>query len=84
MFSLVLVNKLLEKLKSISPAQTDVEFRTLAPDAGGDIELLSSIMKFFIQLLKGGKDYELTQAYISLFLKVSVVYLKLFKLKLLF
>ena len=66
----MLADKLMETLKDTSPAQTDVELRTLAPDAGGDIQLLLSMMNFFVKMLKCGKDYELTQAYISLFLKV--------------
>lgn len=54
----------------MSPSETDVEFRSLGPDAGGSVELLCIVLQCFVELLRIGKDYELIQAYISLFLKV--------------
>ena len=61
-----------EKLKSLSPAQTDVEFRTLSPDAGGDMSLMLNMFDLFMVSIETGKDFELIQAYVALFLKVGV------------
>lgn len=60
----------LDKLRNMSPSETDVEFRSLGPDAGGSVELLCIVLQCFVELLRIGKDYELIQAYISLFLKL--------------
>ena len=58
------------KLKDLGPSTIDAEFRCLAPGAGGDIILMENFMKFLISQLQLPKDFELTQGYMALFLKV--------------
>ena len=60
----------IETLKKLSPAETDVEFRLLGPDGGGSKEILCSFIEVLIELTKSGREYELIQSYISLFLKL--------------
>ena len=59
-------------LKSLNPSRTDVEFRSLAPDSGGGLDLMEATLTFFQVSLRNGKDFELMQAYIGLFFNVSV------------
>lgn len=61
---------IIETLKKLSPSETDVEFRLLGPDVGGSIETLSQFIKVLIDITKSGKDFELIQSYLSLFLKL--------------
>merc|ERR1712150_74120 len=60
----------IETLKKLSPSETDVELRLIGPDGGGDIEMLIQFLKVLIDSTKAGKDFELIQSYISLFLKL--------------
>lgn len=54
----------------MSPASIDVEFRSMSPSMGGSIELMEILLELFKSALQNGKDYELIQSYIGLFLKV--------------
>lgn len=45
--------------------------RGLAVEAGGTVELLAAMLEFFIFQLKTRRDYEVTQAYLNVFLKVD-------------
>ena len=60
----------LNTLKTLGPSAVDVEFRCLSPDAGGDIVLMKNMMEFLMKQLELRKDFELTQGYMALFLKV--------------
>ena len=64
------VSEAFDKLKSLGPAATDVEMRSLGPDGGGSEEMLHHMIQLLLQQLKTGKDFELLQAHMSLFLKV--------------
>jgi len=60
----------MESLKKLSPAEIDVEFRQLGVDGGGSDAHLSAFVTTLIELTKRGKDFELVQSYVSLFLKL--------------
>jgi len=64
------VSEAFDQLKSLGPAATDVEMRSLGPEGGGSEELLSHMIQLLLDRLKTGKDFELLQAHMSLFLKV--------------
>ena len=49
----------------------DAEFRCLSPGAGGDIILMQNMMEYLIKQLESRKDFELSQGYMALFLKVG-------------
>ena len=68
----VSVSEAFDKLKSLGPAATDVEMRSLGPDGGGSEEMLAHMIQLLLDQLKTGKDFELIQAHMSLFLKVRV------------
>ncbi|XP_070537319.1 WD repeat-containing protein 36-like [Ptychodera flava] len=61
---------MLETLKDMSPSAIDVELRSLAPIGGGSVDLMLQFMKFLCHLLQSNQDFELTQAYLGLFLKL--------------
>ena len=63
-----------DRLKRFSASEADVELRTLSPEAGGTVMLMLNFMKMLAAILKTGRNYELTQAYMSLYLKVSLCY----------
>ncbi|XP_065914594.1 WD repeat-containing protein 36-like isoform X2 [Dysidea avara] len=59
-----------DQLKSMGPSAIDVELRSLGPEGGGSEEMLHHMMQLLLSQLKTGKDFELVQAYMSLFLKI--------------
>ena len=58
----------------MSPSEIETEFRMLGPDMTYTTDGVISLMKAFIILLNSGKYYELLQAYITLLLKVNMLY----------
>ena len=60
----------MEVLKEMSPSSIDVEFRSASPFGGGSLPVMEIFLEFFNAVLRSGRDYELIQAYIGLFLKV--------------
>jgi hypothetical protein len=66
------------KLQEFGPSAIDAEFRCLAPGAGGDVILMENMMEFLIKQLELRKDFELTQGYMALFLKVHYMWLLVF------
>lgn len=76
-FMFILGANLLKFLKTLAPSELEAEFRMLSPDMGGSIDSLCQFMESFVLFLKSGKDYELVQGYVSLFLKVYVYYILL-------
>lgn len=57
-----------DTLKEMTPAQIDLEVRSLQVD--DDLTQLKHFLTFLAHQLKGKRDFELTQAYLHLFLKV--------------
>eukprot|EP00794_Sanderia_malayensis_P006767 gene6767-7529_t len=62
--------EIMDLLKEMSPSTIDVEFRIASPLAGGSLTIVRQFLEFIHQGLKSGKDYELLQAYLGLFLKL--------------
>jgi U3 small nucleolar RNA-associated protein 21 len=60
----------IEKLKSMGPSAIDLEVNSLGLEARGSRKLLLQYMKMINYMLSTNRDYELAQAYLSLFLKV--------------
>lgn len=60
----------IEKLKTYSPSSIEAEITSMAPDAGGNIDLMKQFLKLLEIILKSNKDFELAQSYLSLFLKI--------------
>lgn len=55
----------------MGPSSVDTEMRCLGPSAGGDIKLLELFMLFIEHQINTRRDFELTEAYLALFLKVT-------------
>ena len=64
-------NLLIELLKAMSPASIEGEMRALDPDNGGSVECLQHFMRFLLSQLKTNMNFELIEAYLGLFLKVT-------------
>ena len=62
----------MEKLQDMGPSAIDAEIRGLSPDAGGSHDLLLAMMEFFLSWLKTRRDFEVLQAYMSVYLKVCL------------
>ncbi|XP_064624692.1 WD repeat-containing protein 36-like [Lineus longissimus] len=60
----------LNKLKECGPSMIDMEIRSLSPEGGGSVHLMSQFMKLIEYVLSTNKNFELAQAYVGLFLKV--------------
>ena len=58
-----------EKIKSMGPSAIDMEVQSLAFDMRCAVPMLLQFMKMIKFMLKSKKDFELAQAYLSLFLK---------------
>lgn len=56
-------------LKQYGPSMIDFEIKSLAPEGGGTIEVMLQFLKCIEFMLISKKDYELAQAYLSVFLK---------------
>ena len=63
---------MMELLKKLPPAAIDSEIRCLSPEHGGSLERLQHFMEFLLSQLKCRMNFELTEAYLGLFLKVRV------------
>ncbi|CAG9772941.1 unnamed protein product [Ceutorhynchus assimilis] len=59
----------IEKLKSFGPSMIDFEIKSLAPEGGGSVKLMLQFMKLLESIFKSNKDFELAEAYLSVFLK---------------
>lgn len=61
----------IDHLKSLSPSSADLELRSLSVGTGGDDS--NELLQFILALsarLKARKDYELTQAWMTVFLRL--------------
>lgn len=54
----------------LNPSMIDYEIRSLAPIAGGTIELMAKFMEMIVSMLDSRRNFELAQSYLALFLKV--------------
>lgn len=59
----------IEKLKGYGPSLIEFEIKNLAPDAGGEIEVMLQFLKCVEYMLKSNRDFELAMAYLGVFLK---------------
>ena len=78
--SFSLDDAVMDSLKEMSPSAIDVELRSVAPEVGGNIDMMEMMLDFFKYRLKDGRDYELVQSYIGLFLKVFMMPFSIFTL----
>lgn len=60
----------IENLKTLAPAAIEAEITSMAPDAGGNIDVMKQFLKMLDVMLKSNRDFELAQSYMSLFLKM--------------
>ncbi|XP_048477573.1 WD repeat-containing protein 36 [Plutella xylostella] len=67
--------KCIEKLKTLSPAAIEAEVVSMAPDAGGTVEVMKQFLLLIDAMLKSNKDFELAQSYLSLFLKTHAPFI---------
>lgn len=63
----------LNLLKELGPSAIDTELRNLAPDMGGNVDVLLAFLRLVSRMLDFRRDFDLTQAYLALFLKVGNV-----------
>lgn len=61
----------LNLLKELGPSGIETELRNLSPDDGGSVEVMRSFLNMIEMMLDRKRDFELAQAYLALFLKVS-------------
>lgn len=61
----------LNLLKDMGPSNIETELRGLSPDGGGSVKIMQSFLKMIGTMLDTKCDFELAQAYLALFLKVS-------------
>ncbi|XP_069127390.1 WD repeat-containing protein 36-like [Argopecten irradians] len=57
-------------MKKLGPSAIDIEVRSLEPDGGGSLELMSCFLSFICYVLTSRRDFELANAYLGLFLQV--------------
>lgn len=63
-------DNVLDNLKEMGPSSIDLELRGLAPSEGGSNQLLLQFVKMISQMLDKKRDFQLTQAYLGLFLQL--------------
>lgn len=59
----------IEKLKTFGPSLIEFELKCLAPDAGGEVQVMLQFFKCVEFMFKSNKDFELASAYLGVFLK---------------
>lgn len=62
----------LNLLKVLGPSSIEIELRSLAPEGGGSLEVMLSFLRMIGMMLNKKYNFELAQAYLALFLKVTV------------
>ena len=69
----------MELLHDMSPSAIDKEFRNLSEEAGGGSEKqLLALLQALLYQLNTRRDYELTQAYLGLALKVCRIHVYMY------
>ena len=66
--------QLMDMLKDKGPSAIEVELQNLAPEGGGSVDLMASFLRFVGKCLATKFNYELTQSYLALFLKLHSDY----------
>ena len=61
---------LMSMLKEKGPSAIEVELQNLAPEGGGSLELMAQFLRLTARCLQSKFNYELTQSYLALFLKL--------------
>ena len=61
---------LMSMLKEKGPSAIEVELQNLAPEGGGSLELMAQFLRLTARCLRSKFNYELTQSYLALFLKL--------------
>lgn len=56
-------------LKQYGPSMIDFEIKSLSPEGGGNVDVMLQFLKCIEYMLQSNKDFELAQAYLSVFLK---------------
>ncbi|OXB79497.1 UNVERIFIED_CONTAM: hypothetical protein H355_013893 [Colinus virginianus] len=64
----------LNLLKDLGPSNIEIELRSLAPEGGGSLEVMLSFLRMIGMMLKKKYNFELAQAYLALFLKVTAFF----------
>lgn len=59
-----------DHLKKVGPSMIDFEIKSLHPDGGGNYKIMLQFLRVIVFMLNTNKDFELAQAYLSVFLKV--------------
>ncbi|NXC06464.1 WDR36 protein, partial [Orthonyx spaldingii] len=62
----------LDLLKSLGPSNIEIELQGLAPEGGGSMEVMLSFLRMIGMMLNKKYNFELTQAYLALFLKLHL------------
>ncbi|XP_010177179.1 PREDICTED: WD repeat-containing protein 36-like, partial [Mesitornis unicolor] len=62
----------LSLLKSLGPSNIERELRGLAPEGGGSMEVMLSFLRMIEMMLNKKYNFELSQAYLALFLKSPI------------
>ena len=57
-------------LKEKGPSAIEVELQNLAPEGGRSLELMAQFLRLTARCLRSKFNYELTQSYLALFLKL--------------
>lgn len=60
----------LEKLKLMSASAIEAEVTSMAPDAGGSVDVMRKFLIMLDILIRSNRDFELAQSYLSIFLKM--------------
>lgn len=63
----------LDYLKELGPSAVDSEIRCLGPDAGGSVTVMCQFLDMISYVLDTKKDFEISNAYLGLFLKVIIM-----------
>merc|ERR1711974_127960 len=66
---------LMSMLKEKGPSAIEVELQNLAPEGGGSLELMAQFLRLTAICLRSKFNYELTQSYLALFLKLHSEYI---------
>lgn len=63
-------DSLMQLMQSMGPSAIDTEIRSLSPDLGGDLLMMRQFLEFLESQLATRRDFEVTEAYMALFLKI--------------
>ncbi|XP_069748854.1 WD repeat-containing protein 36 [Narcine bancroftii] len=62
----------IKHLKGMGPSSIDIELRNLAPEGGGSLNVMQSFLQMISYMLCTKRDFELSQAYLALYLKLHL------------